>query len=40
MYGDTSGWADASVEEGGGNKPYPWGVKNLTIERPAVAVPQ
>lgn len=41
MYGDASGWADGSVKETNGNiEPYPWGVKNLTIERPAVAVPQ
>jgi hypothetical protein len=41
IYGDADGWADASVKEtSGAIEPYPWGVKNLIIERPAVAVPQ
>jgi hypothetical protein len=41
VYGDATGWAVASVKENtGAIEPYPWEVVELTIERPAIAVPQ
>lgn len=41
IFGDGTGWTVAAVKENTGDtEPYPWEVDKLTIERPAVAVPQ
>jgi hypothetical protein len=40
-FGDGTGWTVAAVKENTGEiEPYPWEVEKLTIDRPAVAVPQ